>query len=263
LKHHLVKELKEIEVSGETSVSHSLTMDQFFKLKESVMGFLSPSSKRRRTMMPSTPAEKLQRPIQAVSEPRNHRQKAVLAGRVSKKYLSPADTRRTISKRKDSDDEYEEEVEHELDDTTVLSHSNISPDDSVSQIGSRSRDDTAITEPEVNSDEDLDLDEEEESELDAEAKVHQFLDRQTELARRQETLAKIKEGDWHEDEIALFSKLSMRGFEPLLPGHWRRDFRTCPGTIFSDNEEDTYLNTKSGDDFRGNFLSYLFSIIFG
>jgi hypothetical protein len=87
--------------------------------------------------------------------------------------------------------------------------------------------------------------------LSAEAKVHLFLDRQTELARRQETLDRIKEGNWHEDEARLFQKLSMRGFEPLLPSHWSYDFRTCPATIFSRNEKETFINAKSGNDFRG------------
>jgi len=52
-------------------------------------------------------------------------------------------------------------------------------------------------------------------------------------------------------EIALFQKLNMRGFEPLLPGTWKMDFKTIPGPLFTDNDEEVFIGSTSGHDFRG------------
>src|SRR5450432_4458463 len=104
-------------------------MDQLLKLKDSLMGYLSPAAMRRQTMLPATPSEKataMQRPTRPTTEPRNPKQKAVAAGRVNKKYLSPSDTRRTFGKqrkRKYSDDEYVDEDEDQLDSATRKSQS--------------------------------------------------------------------------------------------------------------------------------------------
>ena len=224
-------------------------MDYFFKLKEAAVGYLSPAAKRRRTIMPVTPASEVPRPMQpeVATEPRNQKHKAIVAGRVSKKYLSPSDTKQSTRKRKRIDDDYVDGPDTDSDRENL--HTLITPEDSASHIKSRSEsgtsgeDDEEERDPELNS--------REESELSAEAKVHLFLDRQTELARRQEAIDRKKEGNWHEDEILLFQKLSMRGFEPLLPSHWNYDFRTCPVTIFSRNDNETFINARSGNDFRG------------
>lgn len=182
---------------------------------------------------------------EVATEPRNQKHKAIAAERVSKKYLSPSDTKQSTRKRKRIDNEYVDEPDS---DTENL-HTFITPEDSASHIKSRSDSSTAGEDDE--DERDLDLNTKEESELSAEAKVHLFLDRQTELARRQETIDRKREGNWHDDEIMLFQKLSMRGFEPLLPSHWNYDFRTCPVTIFSRNENETFINARSGNDFRG------------
>lgn len=189
-----------------------------------------------------------------MTEPRNQKGKATIAGRVSKKYLSPSDTKRSTRKsrsRSDSEDENTDNLEDEQASVTQISHKVITPEDSSSQVKTPSDGDSATSEEEEDTPDDFELDSEEESELDAEAKVHQFLDNQTELARHREALERIKDGEWHEDEIALFMKLSMRGFEPLIPTHWSFDFRTCPRTVFSSNVDETLINAKSGNEFRG------------
>jgi hypothetical protein len=234
-------------------------MEQLFKLKDSVMEYLSPA-KRRHTVLVATPSRNptvMQRPVQPMTEPRNPKGKAIIAGRVNKKYLSPSDTKRSTRKprgRTDSDDEYVNELEDEQASVTRISRKVITPEDSSSQVKTPSDGDSATSmsaEEEEDIPDDLDPTSEEESELDAEAKVHQYLDHQTELARQREALERIKDGEWHKDEIALFMKLSMRGFEPLIPTHWSFDFRTCPQTIFSSNVEETFINAKSGNEFRG------------
>jgi hypothetical protein len=246
-------------------------MEQLFKLRDSVMEYLSPA-KRRHSLLLATPSHdpaQMQRPIQPTTEPRNRKGKAIIAGRVSKKYLSPSDTKRSVRKLRsgtDSDVEYVDGLEDGQSSVTRVSRKVITPEDSSSQVRAPSDDGSGISVPtqeeeDHDSPDDLDLDSEEESELDAEAKVHQFLDRQTELARRQEALERIKEGDWHKDEITLFQKLSLRGLEPLLPAHWSFDFRTCPSTIFSDKKEETFINSQSGNEFRAtNALSSLVTL---
>jgi hypothetical protein len=218
-------------------------------------------------MTPSRNPAQMQRPVQPMTEPKDRKGKATIAGRVSKKYLSPSDTRRSAKNAMswtESDDEYVDHLEDGQSSVTRVSRKIITPEDSSSQVKGPSCDGSVVSVPtreEEISPDDLDLDSEEESELDAEAKVHQFLDRQTELARRQEALERIKDGDWHKDEITLFQKLSLRGLEPLLPAHWSFDFRTCPATIFSSKEEETFINSKSGNEFRAtNALSSLVTL---
>jgi hypothetical protein len=234
-------------------------MEQLFKLKDSVMGYFSPA-KRRHTVLLATPSRNcniMQSPAQPMSEPRNLKRKAIIAGRVSKKYLSPSDTKRftrNSRSRADSDDEHINNLEDDQASVTQISHNVITPEDSSSQIIAPSDGDTATdvsVEEGENNPEGLELGSGDESELDAEAKVHQYLDRQTELARHREALERINEGEWHTDEAALFMKLTMRGFEPLIPTHWGFDFRTCPQTVFSSNAEETLINAKSGNEFRG------------
>jgi hypothetical protein len=192
-----------------------------------------------------------------MTEPRNQKGKATIAGRVSKKYLSPSDTKRSTRKsrsRTGSDDENVKGLDDKQTLVQQVSYKVITPEDSSSQIKTPSDGDSATSvsaEEEEDNLDDTEFDSEEESELDAVAKVHQFLDNQTELARHREALERIKDGEWHEDEIALFMKLSMRGFEPLIPTHWSFDFRTCPRTVFSSKVEETLINAKSGNEFRG------------
>jgi hypothetical protein len=234
-------------------------MEQLFKLRDSFMEYLSPTKRRHSALLktPSRSPNLMQRPVQPMTEPRILKGKAIIAGRVSKKYLSPSDTKRSTRKSRsttNSDDEYVDDLEDEHASATQISHKVITPEDSSSQINAPSDGDSATSvsvEEERDIAEDLELTFEDESELDAEAKVHQYLDRQTELARHREALERINDGEWHKDEAALFMKLTMRGFEPLIPTHWSFDFRTCPQTVFSTNVEETLINAKSGNEFRG------------
>lgn len=53
-----------------------------------------------------------------------------------------------------------------------------------------------------------------------------------ERARRWAAAVSLPE-TWSTAEKELFFRLAMRGFEPLLPQHWRHDFSTLPETLFS------------------------------
>ena len=58
-------------------------------------------------------------------------------------------------------------------------------------------------------------------------------------------------GIWAEAERDLFFRLSLRGFEPLLPASWMLDFPTYPLTLFSTkNSPPPLLQSLCNNDFR-------------
>ena len=63
---------------------------------------------------------------------------------------------------------------------------------------------------------------------------------------RNERLAEVRHlrsKGWRESDIALFRKISLRGFEPLLPAHWRIDFNNLPGSLFTRKLDQAYVKT--------------------
>ncbi|RKF63908.1 hypothetical protein OnM2_022043 [Erysiphe neolycopersici] len=78
------------------------------------------------------------------------------------------------------------------------------------------------------------------------AKVQEYLRRQAEFSLRKSDVERAKaSGNWHPDELFLFERLSMRGFEVLLPKSWKIDFPTLPHTLFAEHEnEPTFVNTN-------------------
>lgn len=77
------------------------------------------------------------------------------------------------------------------------------------------------------------------------------VDMEQERAERQAAVMDVEGTDWSDAEIALFQKLNMRGFEPLLPGTWKMDFKTIPEPLFTDKDEEVFIGSTSGHDFRG------------
>lgn len=222
-------------------------MDQLFRLKNTFIEYLSP--KRRRTTGPTTPPRNSDNPAQQsdlpLSEPKDTKSKAALGSKINQKYLSPSDTRFTEGSRKRprEDDEYAGRNDFE-----------VSPDESISQVtpvqesndGSvaSSDDETAETESSVTQQED--------EQASAEEKVREYLDRQAELALRKGAVDEVKaQGTWHEDEVFLFERLSMRSFEELLPATWQIDFPTLPEVLFTTDPAKAFINFNCGSSSRG------------
>jgi hypothetical protein len=68
-------------------------------------------------------------------------------------------------------------------------------------------------------------------------------------------------GVWAEAEKDLFYRLAMRGFEPLVPGHWTMDFKTLPQQLFSADERDPLILPFDVREFRAkHYLRNLFGI---
>ncbi|KAI4204245.1 MAG: hypothetical protein LQ346_001661 [Caloplaca aetnensis] len=78
-----------------------------------------------------------------------------------------------------------------------------------------------------------------------------------------EITAKDREAmkSWSKDEISLFHKLNMRGFEPLVPGDWSSEFVTLPGLLFSDNDPEVLIKAREGNEYNAcRALQSLFNL---
>lgn len=215
-------------------------MDQLMHLRDSILGYITPSKYRRSTVLPVTPSPTPNHTStnnKWHTEPHGAKTGAVLGGRISKKYLSPTDTKRQRQKfkSKGSQSSYVDDAGGE----------STEPDDATTRTPRTSAGGQTPASPTPKIVESIETDDTETISL--EDKVGQFLEHQK---------AALEAGtgggdDWHEDEHALFEELRMRGLQPLLPAHWRSDFRTVPPALFSYDPEETFINSASGHDFRG------------
>lgn len=71
--------------------------------------------------------------------------------------------------------------------------------------------------------------------------------------RRGTAGAEISSDSWTAAECDLISRLSMRGFEPLLPSGWRLDFPTFPSPLFSSGTKKPLIRSLKGRDFHGTY----------
>lgn len=98
-------------------------------------------------------------------------------------------------------------------------------------------------EEEEGSDSDVEIKEEEfeespepDPEQVAAEKEQERLAREADLVARLEDIENARlEGGWHPDELYLYERLAMRGFEPLLPLEWKIDFPSIPYYLFIDH----------------------------
>lgn len=219
-------------------------MDQLFRLKDSVLHFLSPPSKRRRTL-PVTPAhhEQEHRFHSPISEINDQKGRNAALSRLNQKFLSPSDTKNL---RKRTRDNFEE-------DDFTESGSGVSPDDSISQSAARAGEESTTSASELSEEEEdyitVELgdevleDEGDEEEISPDAKVQEYLARQAELALRLEDVEKARSaGGYHPDELFLYERISMRSFEELLPAEWQIDFPTLPPDLFTADKKKQFIN---------------------
>lgn len=211
-------------------------------LRDSILGYITPSKYRRRTAFPVTPSPTLNsKNGKWNTDPRGTKTGAVLGGRISKKYLSPSDTKRQRQNPKSGGSQSSYSVEGDVESTE--------PDQVTDRTPHTSVDGQTPAPPTPKIIESIETDDAETISL--EDKVGQFLDNQKAALE-----ANTSGGDdWHEDEHALFEELKMRGLQSLLPAHWRSDFRTVPPALFSYDPEETFINSASGHDFRGTSTS--------
>jgi hypothetical protein len=226
-------------------------MDHLYRLKETLTGFLSP--KRQRTVGPSPPTTQLveeQHTYLPASELQDKTAQATLHYRITQKYASTSDTRFGPNSRKRArEDEglatmegMDVGVEGRLDTAMEVREGigghgsdmeeEVSPHESASQItpleGSVDGSDAEIE------DEDEVEAQDHEEELSPDEKVQAYLARQALILEKMEEVKKVTaEGDWHEDEVELFEKLSMRGYQAIIANSWEEYLRTWPEDLFA------------------------------
>ena len=71
----------------------------------------------------------------------------------------------------------------------------------------------------------------------------------TEHFNRGVDTTELREHGWDDDHITLMQKLSMRGFEPLMPAYWKFDYSFMPDALFS-ADNDAFVSSARGDQFR-------------
>lgn len=76
-----------------------------------------------------------------------------------------------------------------------------------------------------------------------------------ERERQERQAGELRHIGWSEDAIRLFQKIGMRGYEPLLPRKWELDFQTIPTELFSTVDEEVFLKSASGKQFRGKIAT--------
>ena len=57
--------------------------------------------------------------------------------------------------------------------------------------------------------------------------------------------------DFTDEEYFLFHKLNARGREPVIHIGWKKDFRTFPGILFTDDRSQAYINAVRAPEYHG------------
>ncbi|EPQ63773.1 Bgt-5426 [Blumeria graminis f. sp. tritici] len=81
--------------------------------------------------------------------------------------------------------------------------------------------------------------------VDVEAKVHEYLDQQVEFSRHQDDPIEKSFGEWKPEELFLYERLSLRSYEAMLPSSWEIDFPKLPSAVFVETDNNkTFVNTN-------------------
>ena len=72
-----------------------------------------------------------------------------------------------------------------------------------------------------------------------------------ELRTSQNKVMELQRAGWPKDATYLFHKISMRGYEPLMPDNWIIDFDTVPLSLFTDKHRGAFIKAGRESDFRG------------
>ncbi|TQS34933.1 hypothetical protein Golomagni_04664 [Golovinomyces magnicellulatus] len=237
-------------------------MDQIMRLRDVLFDYISPAAKRRRVFGPiasSSNTEDLFISSKPVSFETNT--DTSVAEISYQSHLPLSQNRNKLKRtREDFEDEIDSaEVDSDLSDSQspppidkliYWVHQNPDPEDYEVTPESMPEDDyksiDSVTSKSDISDRRSQMDYKIDKREMMIAKVQEYLHRQSELALRKSDVSRAKASrEWHPDELFLFERLTMRGFEILLPKCWKTDFPTLPHTIFAEYEnERTFVNTN-------------------
>ncbi len=211
-------------------------------------------TKRRRTIGPITPAKDAEHTFLApTSEPRDRRAEATLRSHFDSLQISGLPNPR---KRAREDDEFTERFSGTDPNDSISQNTPVDTDIQDSELIPVPEDEDGEEDDEELEDEDevdSDEEEEEEEEISPEDKVAEYLQRQAELELRRKDVEAFKASGKHKDEIFLFERISMRGFEEILPATWQIDFPTLPMVLFTEDPERAFINSHSLSSSAGKF----------
>lgn len=167
-----------------------------------------------------------------------------------------------------AEEEIEAEIEEELDEEIQAESQNDIEFDAEDEGGEGDADEDADEDEDSDEvmleDEEFYSEEEDEVDLEAqeaaasEAKVQEYLARQKEFETIQENIQKAKaDASWHPDALFLYERLALRSFEPLVPIDWQIDFPTLPEILFTENDEETFVNSNCLASYRGELYRVL------
>ncbi|SZF03479.1 unnamed protein product [Blumeria hordei] len=81
--------------------------------------------------------------------------------------------------------------------------------------------------------------------IDVEAKVHEYLDQQVEFSRHQDDPIEKVSGEWRPEELFLYERFNLRSYEAMLPSSWKVDLPKLPNAVFAETDNNkTYINTN-------------------
>ena len=60
----------------------------------------------------------------------------------------------------------------------------------------------------------------------------------------------LRDQGWDDDHIVLVQRIMNRGFEPLMPHHWKFDYRFMPDALFAEDDE-AFISSVRNDHYRG------------
>lgn len=220
-------------------------MDTILRLKDNFVAFLSPPTKRRRTI-PATPS-KLPSPqlLTPQSEILIVKSKEEEEAMLNEAYAIPPHALKSRKRGREDDDE----------DEVRESTSGLGPDDSISQIEVQ---DSSMASSVVD-DEGLDDikeegDEEEEEypdEPSGEDKVAAWQARQADLAVRKGFIEQARATNIHPDALFLIERIQMRGHEEIMPLRWKIDFPSLSPELFTDVKEMQFINSNELSSYAG------------
>jgi len=220
-------------------------MDHIIRLKDNIVHFLSPPSKRRRTL-PAPPSKPFE-PNVLLPQPKLLDVKETAAATSKSNTAYEVAPHALKSRKRAREDDDEDEVRE--------SASGLGPDDSISQIevqeGSEASAGSQIYDEELVEEEDDD----DPDEPSGEDKVAAWQARQAELAVRREYIEQARGTNLHPDALFLTERIQLRSYEEIMPARWQIDFPNLPVDLFTDDPAKQFINSNELSSYAGEQVS--------
>lgn len=229
-------------------------MERLAQVKDSVLKYFSPPSKRRRTSAgqeASAENEQADALFDICAAQRDNEKNLIATGDVYSA-MSAVDQSNALYSRKRAR-EQEEQTRQMADQADERARKRTREGDeellehAADNTNSDQSDDEDTRSYVVEGNEDLEAEwqaeQEMKADLAAKARVVEFLEAQEKLVVAKQAIADVRaRGEWREEEIALYEKTQMRGLEAMFPNDWKKDFPTVPDRVFVLPKEESFFD---------------------